>query len=107
MTETKEYGQILDNQEISWIVQAFLRAPDRLEKGATEEDIIKVIKWAEDMKLELVLKFGIMHEIYRGALVLGLRDNDVVMSLASDIPTDSIRKEDAKLILITSILRLM
>lgn len=105
MTATKEFGQILDNQEISWIVQAFLRSPDRLEKGGTEEEIIKVIKWAEDLKLELVLKFGILHEIYRGALVLGLNSEDtVVMSLATD-GTPS--REDASLALVSSILRMI
>jgi len=104
MVEPKPYGQILDNQEITWLVQAFLRSPDRLEKGATEEEIIKVIKWAEALKLDLVIKFGILHEIYKGDLVLGIKDDDVVMSLAEDIPTD---RAGSQRLLISSILRLM
>lgn len=100
--DMKEYHQILDNQEISWLVQAFLRSPDRLEKGASEEEIIKVITWAEELKLDVIIKFGILHEIYRGALVLGInKDNEVVMSLSKELPDD---RENTEELLISSIL---
>jgi hypothetical protein len=80
--QTPAVSEVLTNTEISRLVQAFLKHPDRLAKGATEEDIIKVIEWAHELKLIAELNLAILSEIYRGNILLDMKNNEVVMSMS-------------------------
>lgn len=75
---------LLSAEESGWIVKAFLGNPDRLEKGATEEEIIRVLNWANDLKLRLSIDLGILFELYSGNLNLNTTSDDVVMSRRDD-----------------------
>jgi hypothetical protein len=84
LSETPRVSDVLDNDEISLIVAAFLKHPNRITKGAAEEDILKVITWAHELKLVAELNLEILDEIYRGNLLIDVRENEVFMSLKKE-----------------------
>lgn len=105
---TDSPSHVLSTQEVTWVIQSLLRNPERLEKGASEEDIIRVIKWAEDLKFDMAVKFGILHEIYRGSIVTNTTETGVVMSLSPDRSTMSNDRDSmAKTTLMNSIRGMM
>ena len=81
--QTPSISEVLSNTEIKHLVTAFLRHPNRVEKGASEEDIIKVINWAHELKLQAEINLAILKEVYSGNIVLNMQDNDVVMSMSN------------------------
>jgi len=73
---------ILARGEINRIIRAFLTSPERIEQGASQEEILKVVRWAEELKLKAAINLSILKEIYVGALYLDLnKEEDVVMGL--------------------------
>lgn len=79
--------RILSHEEVLRITNAFLTHPDRVDTGATSDDILKVIRWAEEIKLNMLLNKTILKNIYNGEVSLDLNKNDeVVMALSTNSP---------------------
>ena len=77
----KPEGTLLQRQELGWIVRAFLAHPNRLEKGATAEEVTAVVNWAGNLKAEMLVKMNILYETYMGNIVLDLhQDGEVYMT---------------------------
>jgi hypothetical protein len=74
----------LSSEEVTWILQAFLHHPSRVKNGATEEEMLKVISWAHELKVNLLVNLGILYEVYAGTLDLNIKDDEVVMSVAEN-----------------------
>lgn len=72
--------KLLSDEEIKWIIQSYLSHPNRVGKGAKEEEILSVIKWAQELKKEALFNLEILEEIYLGNIVVDLRPSgEVVM----------------------------
>jgi hypothetical protein len=84
LSETPRVSDVLDNGEVSLIVTAFLKHPNRVMKGGSEEDIIKIINWAQEIKLVADLNLEILDEIYKGNLLLDIREDEIFMSLKKE-----------------------
>jgi hypothetical protein len=73
-------NEVLSVEEIKWLVIAFLQHPDRVGKGTREDEIIRLLEWAADLKTKALMNLEILEEIYLGNLVLDVRDGEVFMS---------------------------
>lgn len=72
----------LQEEEVRRIISAFLTNPNREGNGATEEEILKVVTWARDLKLDAAININILRMIYYGQMALDLNsEGNVVMSL--------------------------
>jgi hypothetical protein len=72
---------MLTEQEVKWVISAFLRSPAIAGRGATEEEIQAVVNWAQELKLKAAMNLGLLYEIYRGNIHLTRTEDDVVMSV--------------------------
>lgn len=83
-------GAALSDEEIQWVIEAFLRHPNRLKFGASEEEILSVLKWTEELKLRAAVELAMLHGVYNGDIVLDIRhdDGEVVMSNATIKPVE-------------------
>ena len=78
----------LNHEEVARIIRALLTNPRRLVKGTSSEDMLVVIKWAEDLKAKAALNVSILRRLYQGGLLLDLKDGEVVLSSNKNAPED-------------------
>jgi hypothetical protein len=80
---------ILKEGEVKRIIKAFLSSPNRINDGATDEEILQVIKWAREIKLKAAINVSILREVYLEQLYLDLDEGgEIVMGMINkDVST--------------------
>jgi hypothetical protein len=77
--------KLISDEEVKRAIQAFLQHPDRLEKGGTSDEMIKIVNWVGEIKLSMLLNKTILKEIYNGNLLLDINnDGEVVMAYKNE-----------------------
>lgn len=101
--ENSTIAPALSQEEVKWIIQAFLRHPERKEHGGTEAEILHIIRWAEEIKIKLLFDMNLLYNLYMGNIVVDVdAEGEVRMSITPEDALSVQRDEGAIVRTITS-----